>query len=305
MIRTILSLAAAASLLAIGCLKRTEGIVIAPDGSAKLMVRFEGDLEDLENGDAMPSKKTGWQISDKIAKEDDGSKHIDRSGVLHLSAGAEWPASYAEPRTDVEEIALEFPTTLRIEKQNDGTYYHFRRVYRARPAARIRYLNESILEDKQIQELAGKDPEEITNEEREKLTKAFIDFEAEKTITFIDQAARSLEDEIPPQVWLPIRPNVRAIYHSEELRAKTLELMSFLHTDEMADAAAKLEEGVLADVLETLKSTLSNNGLPGSLIERFVRAYELAREGYSITEDLTDEKWRVCVDMPGRIVAHS
>ncbi|UCF34791.1 MAG: hypothetical protein JSV78_05690, partial [Phycisphaerales bacterium] len=126
-----------------------------------------------------------------------------------------------------------------------------------------------------------------------------------KTITFIDQAARSLEDEIPPQVWLPIRLNVRAIYHSEELRAKTLEMISFLHTDEMADAAAKLEEGVLADVLETLKSTLSNGGLPGSLIERFVRAYELAREGYSITEDLTDEKWRVCVDMPGRIVAHS
>ena len=55
-------------------------------------------------------------------------------------------------------MATSFPTTVRIDRRPEGTYYHFRRVYRARPAARIEFLRRMIVETDEIKELAFDEP---------------------------------------------------------------------------------------------------------------------------------------------------
>jgi hypothetical protein len=305
MVRIIVSLLIGAALVAAGCLKRTEGIIIAPDGSARLMVHYEGHLSDLQNGDAMPSPETGWRIQDKIETKDNDKQDIERVGVSSVAIGAPWPDSYAAPGSDAYKVGLQFPTSLEIQQRHDGTYYHFRRTYLARRAARIRFLNESILEDEKIQELAGKKPHELTDEERQKLASALLRFEAEKTITFIDQAGFALDGEIPSPAWLPVRPKVRAIYNSDQLLAQALKLIESGDTDDMGPELERLEQDVLNDVSSTIEETLRDNGLSRGAVDRFLEAYRLAREAYTITEDLSDEEWRVCIQMPGRIIAYN
>jgi hypothetical protein len=306
MSRTLLPLLTAATLLATGCLKRIESIVIAPDGSAKLFIYYSGDREDVLNGDAMPSEDTGWQIVDKVKASgksgEEHSENIERAGLHQVRPGEAFPSSYARPGSPLEPVALRFPTTLTIEERDDGTYYHFRRAYCARRAARIDFLHRDILEDEDLQKITNKDPEELTEANRRTLAEAFIRFEAGKTLTFIDQAAAALGDEVAPDAWLPMRPQVEDVYGDADLLNKAIVLMQ---QEDMEQHLALLEERVLDDVVKTISRTLRGTKVPEAVIARFVEAYDRARRDYEITEDLADEEFHVNIQMPGRIIAHN
>ncbi|MBU0616972.1 MAG: hypothetical protein KKI02_04590, partial [Planctomycetes bacterium] len=160
----------AAVLLLPGCLERKETIRIDRDGSVQIRVELEGDPGDFAAGDALPDKHTGWKAQDEFETDDDGKEKQRRIATRRFAAGQPLPESYADPDDPQYGIALMFPTTLEIERRADGTYYHFKRVYEARAQARYtvhRELFKQIF--KELDELAGKDPAELTDEQRTRL----------------------------------------------------------------------------------------------------------------------------------------
>lgn len=295
-------LLAVAVLLSGGCLRRTEIIVVSPDGSAKLLAKFHGDRDDAENGDPMPSERGGWEVSDKVKKSKDGEEEFERRAVRTIKQGDPFPSTYASGSDEFREAALAFPTSVTIEHRRDGTYYHFKRVYRARKAARIQHLKKQVFENDEIEAITDKEPGELTGNERKELAKAFIKLEAHKTRYFIDEAGEGLAGALPQDAWLPIRGKVQRLFDADDLLDQIVEVMKQEDAD---DEAAAVEKRLLAEVVKVIESTLADKMVPDAQVQQFTQAYKLAREKFEITEDLSDESWQVFVELPGTIVAHN
>ena len=293
-------LLAVAVLLSGGCLRRTEIIVVSPDGSAKLLVKFHGDRDDAENGDPMPSDRGGWEVSDKVKKSQDGEEEFERLAVRTIKQGDPFPSTYASGSEELKEAALVFPTNVTIEHRQDGTYYHFKRVYRARKAARIQHLKKEIFEDDEIEAITNKDPGELTGDERKELAEAFVKLEARKTQHFIDEAGEGLAGTLPQDAWLPIRRKVQRLFDADDLLDRIAELMK---QEDAEDELAGVEKRLLADVVKVIESTLAQKMVPDAQVQQFIQGYKLARVKFEITEDLSDESWQVFVELPGTIVA--
>ena len=96
-------IAGSATVLALclaGCLKRKETITIARDGRVQIALDFEGDTNDVENGDAMPSAASGWQV--KVTKEINQKSNGETSEDTTIEGGADFgpddelPSTYAD-----------------------------------------------------------------------------------------------------------------------------------------------------------------------------------------------------------------
>ena len=114
-----------------GCVERDEEIVIAPDGSVVMTLTHKGDEENILGSDAMPSAASGWEVTRSTEKENDKTRYVLKS-ERRFAAGEQLPRTFAAAGDPDVDLYLDFPTTLRIEKRADGTYYYFRRVYTPR-----------------------------------------------------------------------------------------------------------------------------------------------------------------------------
>lgn len=289
-------------LLTAGCLKRGEAIAIRPDGSVRMLVMIQGDPDDVRSGDAMPSKEGGWQVSEQMVKEDDKDQ-LKITAERTVPAGQPIPSSYAVPGSPGENQATTFTTKVRIEQRPDGTYYHFRRVYHARPAARILHLRGQILENDEMKALAGKDIEELSDDERRKFVAAMIQFEKEKTRVFLDQAGAALGDGLAQDQWLPARERALKPYDEAALMERTIAALS--DKDQAGPLVEQIEHGILQQVEEGIRTAMQEAKAPKAAVDRFVDAYGHARAAYNVTEDIGDEVFEIAVEMPGRIIAHN
>ena len=288
----------------IGCIKRSETITIFEDGRVRLETEIVGDPDDVYNGDAMPTAQSGWQVTDRTETDAEGEKELTRVAKREIPAGQPLPSSYAPADSRLDLIALQFPTTVAVEQRADGTYYHFKRVYRRRDYADVQYWKDQVMESDEIKAVTQKEPDQVTQEERAKLAEALIDIEAKQTAAFVEQAGVAIQSGLSQDALLHARRAASNVFEANELTDRVVELLG-KNDDAAADDLAGIELEVFSRVREAIETGLADAGVRRTAIDQFLNQYELAREAFSTTEDLGDETWFVGVEMPGRVVAHN
>ena len=289
---------------AAGCIKRSETITIFEDGRLRLTAEIVGDPDDVYNGDAMPTAESGWQIEDRIETDSEGKKELTRTASREIAAGAAIPDSYATPNSRLDLTALQFPTTITIEHRDDGTYYHFRRTYHRRKYSAVQYWKDRIMESDEIKDITQKEPQELSDEQRARLAKALIDVEADQTAAYVEQIGLAMADVVSQEAMLHARRGAINAYKAGGLLDQVGNLLG-QDDDTIAQEVERLEGELHEQVRQAIETALRDANLPKPVINQFLERYELAREAFEITGDLSDESWFVGVEMPGRIIAHN
>ena len=81
---------------------------------------------------------SGWQVSASQEKDTDGkvTKHV-LTAVQEFAPGQPLPGVDGDPGDPDRSLYVQYPTTVTVDQRDDGTYYHFRRVYPARSFAQV------------------------------------------------------------------------------------------------------------------------------------------------------------------------
>lgn len=289
----------------LGCVKRAEQITVTADGRVRIALHYEGPVEEIErSSDAMPSDKSGWEVTRRLEKDGDDE-------VLVLTAersfppGARLPSSFAAPEGERFDLDVKFPTTLHTEPRADGVYYHFRRVYAERPWAYVRYWEETCVNEL-IKEIAQKPLKDLTEEERRKVLQAFADFEAHKLTEFVRAALREVEPDLPQDHWLLARQRLLRAYRDlidwERIESFYQQLAEDERDRKFVEESERIQQEALVAVRRSLRA---DAGLDDARLERFMPAFERARRQHAVTEAGVGHHWLITVDMPGEIVAHN
>ncbi len=292
-----------AALAAGGCLERRETIVVGADGGVTVKIRYEGSKEDLATLDALPSEKSGWTVSRGVHKDkDDEEKHF-LTAERSFRPGAALPRSFAADEDPDRSLYTDFPTTLRIERRADGTYYHFARVYAPRRWAYVQFWEAQATDD-EVKKLAEKKAEELTREERVRLMKAFGDMEAMRQVELAQSAAAALGDALPQDLWLRARRAALDVYENLDYDALAAELETL-----DGEARDRRTEEEAARLLErcrgAMMQALNEGGCRGECVPAFERALDRAKREYDITAQVGGHAFRIAVQMPGETGAHN
>ncbi len=298
-----LALVAAAGLT--GCLKRTEKIRVARDGAVAIELEYGGDTADFGEGDALPASGGAWKIEVEESVKDDGKRETKLTGSAEFAPGAALPETYAQPGDADADLALWFPTSLTIERRADGTYYHFRRTYQARPWAYIDARRQEVMED--LKSVTDKKEEELTHEDRVQLVDGLLKIARDKGLAFAQEALARAELEVKQDGWLKTWEAVQKYFaevNVEELAEMLGQAQAEQGDDEGCAMLAARAEQVEAEARQLLLSGLrEHGGWSAEEAARYERQLERARKGYAISEDLRDESFEIIIEMPGRIVA--
>src|SRR5262245_15182457 len=124
-----LSVAMAAVIVSLGgCFERKEQIKISPQGSVSFDLTYRTDsMDDMLNGDVMPTPQAGWATEQRTEKDNDGKETFVLIALAAFPPRMALPANFAT-RSDVDaDLYLQFPTEVKLEKRRDGMYFHFHR----------------------------------------------------------------------------------------------------------------------------------------------------------------------------------
>lgn len=296
---------AAVVLLVPGCLKRKETIRVARDGSVQMRVELEGDPGDFSKGDVVPAERTGWKTQDEIVTDKDGKEKQHLVATQRFASGRSLPDSFADPRGPQYGVALMFPTALDIERRSDGTYYHFKRVYESRTHAPYSIHHELLKNELDaLKELGGKEPEELTDQDRRRVISVLRTLEALKQVEYVAAGVAALEDQWPQDHGLLLRRATLDHFENADVE-QVVELLGEPQTPERDAAIDAFGVELVATARDMLRRKMQELHVPSSQIELFFVAYDEEEARRAVTEDLDDEHWEVRVELPGEIVAHN
>lgn len=305
-IRTALAVfAASAALLATGCLERKETIRIGRDGSVRLLVTIKGEPSDFESGDALPERGGPWKIEDdRFEAEPDKNEARIRVASFDGRKGEPIPDSFVDERDPNYETSLRFPTTVNVERRADGEYFHFNRRYLARQEARYAIWNEPLKQA--IDKFAGKDPAEMTDEERRELVGTLRASESMKRAEMVMGAVDFMENEHkwPQDYGLRLRRVVLDTYETVNMD-EVVTLMGSPAGEDRDRAINAFGAELVEKVADRLHRELRELRISSGDADRFFDAYAAEEARRSATEDLMDETFRVELELPGEVVAHN
>lgn len=296
-------------LIAIGCVKRKETIVVKPEGAVTVTIEYEGDKGDFDKGDAMPSPASGWKVDRNVKSEarPNGEKkdEVTLTGERTFKPGEELPGSYAAPDDPSAALYLKFPTTLTRERRKDGEYLHFRRVYTPRDWAYVQFWADAHIDDN-MKKLGEKKPEELTHEERVQLLKAFAGVEAYKQIELAQRALKESDPSLKPDHWLLARAALMKVYEESvdwDEMAKRYESTPQEDQDEQFERESQRISGEAHQAF--VGSLKRDAGYDAERIAKYGAASDRIKKFYEITNDLGGHVFQIHVQMPGTIVAHN
>lgn len=287
-----------------GCLERKETIRVNRDGAVAMHIEISGDPADFADADALPERDSPWRAADRLEKEADGEKEKQvRVADREFAAGQDLPDAYLEPRDEWHDVVLQFPTTITIEKREDGVYYHFKRTYKARQEARynaIRELNPQLFEE--VKALAGKAPEELNDDQRLKIVTALLVTEAAKQAEYMQAGIDAMKEKWPQHYGLFVRQSLMDHYNHIK-PAEVADLLAQPQSQERDAKINRLGERALAEGREAIHELLRKLDVPSREIDQFFESANVEEQRRLVTEDISDERWTVEVHMPGNIVA--
>lgn len=315
-----------------GCLKRSERIVVFPDGRVSMTLEYEGKSDELKGPDAMPSKAGGWAISEKTKYNDKGEVDgVVLTAKQDFASRAELPSSFAPAGDENASVALQFPTTVKFETRGDETYVHFRRVYTPRPWSYIQYWEDKYLND-DIKKLSNKEVKELTDSERMQILKAFGAIESHKEAEWAVAALRKVEPSISQDHLLSARSALMATYDGVDwerlasIHRRTSEgggkdnfmedAAAIVHPEDetlkrVREEAANAEFQAEAEKVQAkakgafIESLAKSAKLDREKIDALERAFEMEKRRYEITGSVSGHAFGISVAMPGEIVAHN
>jgi hypothetical protein len=291
-----------------GCLERKERLAISADGSVWIEAEFKTDsLDELYKGDAIPTPAGGWAVEQLTERDDKGKEAYKLIATASIPPRRPLPATFATRGDADQDLYLQFPTTLKIEQRGDGVYYHFRRVYPARPWEYIERLQRQFVQEP-LNELEP-EPETWLPEERISVVKALATFEVEKALVFARAAFLETTPDGPQDGWLHVQDDLRGFVNQMDFQtlAQLLEPRESENEEHDRDAkiqaeAQKFEAASIAQLKTTLKSLA---GYDQTNLNAFMNHYERQKKRYAVTQDLDDDKLEIAVEMPGQIIAHN
>src|SRR5262249_29615230 len=156
-------------------------------------------------------------------------------------------------------------------------YYHFRRVYSARPMVSIQRLKQNLVHEP-LKDI-GVDPRKWTEEQRIMIVRALARFEVEKTLVLGRDAWLSATPEGAQDGWLAVCNDVRT--YVDQLDYSTLAKLIVPHeerpkADGTADKSIDSESRRLqAEMIDRLRTDLRDlAGFDGSHVNAFIREFE-------------------------------
>jgi|GEM_PF-7019296 len=296
----VLSAAASLALLAGGCLERAETITVRSDGTTDFESEFRGDLDDMNQGDALPLAGGPWQVSQWETKAPSGGTDHVRRATVSIAPGGVLPESYAQ---GAGAASLKFPTSVTWERRGGDTMVHFSRVYQSRVYAPYSVSQRALEHDSRTSELLKADPQNLSDQDRVSLLESFRRVEIEKQAWQVRAAASALTDR-PQDLRLRVLDGALRRARSYDLSNAT-KLMAMPQSEERDAALAAIAEDFLSIVAKDLSAALTRENLRPEEVAAAVAAFELERARREVTEDLRDERWEVSLKLPGEIVAHN
>lgn len=290
-----------AALLLPGCLKRTETITVAPDGRVRINFVAEGDKDDIDSGDAMPSSQAGWTVQ-RSFHLDKQHKRVDKlTASIELPPGQPLPARFATTE-QLARICLAFPTRLTIEHRPDGVYYNFQRIYRRREMADAQYHRDRILTDK-IKKLAEQGLEKLDPAQRRRVLQAWLEVQYHDVVRFAEQALTAIAARLPVDARLTLHRTIRQALYKQDWRQ--LDKILTLPQPQRNEALSRYADRALARTQRAIRQCLSSLRISPDKIERFEAAFTQARKRFEITQDLDDESFQVRLSLPGELIGHN
>ncbi|MFQ5491056.1 MAG: hypothetical protein ACE5GE_10070 [Phycisphaerae bacterium] len=302
-IRTGLALSGWLSACVIGgCVKRTETIRVEPAGAVHFKSVFEGDVDDVRNGDPLLADPGPWSVSEKVEVDDKGKETLIRTAQLTVEPGGELPSRYCADDDGVARWALEMPTSLRVEPRADGVYYHFKRIYRRRNWAFIDYYGREFVEE-EVKALENTEFADLEPTKQRSIVRALIGFEAVKTQALADATADQLGPSLRQDQRLAVHQGIATVFEA----IPTERIIDALQMDdEQADQAISAEvQRVHGKIKEMIESVLDQADPSGRTAQAFLAELDQQRLGYSITQDIQDDAWEVYLELPGRLLGHN
>ncbi len=299
-----LALATACLGASTGCLERTETITIAADGAINIELHYKFAGDDIDRHGALPTPEGGW----KVVRSEQGPRD-DRKQILDAQRsfrpGETLPETFAAPADPNPDVYLHFPTIVRREEREDGTYYYFHRRYVRRDWAYAHYWQEYII-DEHHHDLAGKPVEEMTREERQALLEALAAVEALKQSEFALAALAECDPELAPEYRLLAREAMFAAF-SAELDCDNL---SKLCPQDDADERNACFEAESERILENgrnafAESLVDRAGYDRQAVARWQRSFDRVAHYHAVTDELGGDSFKMRVSMPGTVVAHN
>ncbi len=287
------------------CVERKERLTISPDGSVLWQVQHRADtLDDLLNGDAVPTPGGLWIVSQQQQRDEEGRVTHILNAETAFARGRALPRGFGSQREIEDGACMVFPTKINFERRADAIYVHFARRYEPRAWRHIEALREQ-----HITNFVGglnEDPATWSPVQRMNVTQALVRFEIEKHLALVRAAWNEALANEPQDRWLAIADDVRSL----TLTIDFVRLSSLLEPpeDEIArmglDDAIKLEGRQLQQsIIARVGEAAQQAGLDGSKSASLLAGYELQRRILEVTEDLGDDTFEIEVEMPGTIVA--
>lgn len=287
-----------------GCLERKEHLVVRPDGSVKITVTHTSESwDDMYLGDAWPRLEGGWLVVNTSKVDNEGKETFNLKAEATFPPDAELPSDYEIPQDQFPATSTIFPTELTIEERRDGTYYHFKRTYAARPWSYLAQPREMV--EKELQGMDDRELDELSPIERRQLINTFAKIEIVKLEAFARAAFDDVAPHAPQDVWLDLHAALKSRVELVDYD-RIIELMGT--ADQSADeealdeVAKKFEVGTKDEIGKSLRRT---GFLTGSEIREFFRRLDWHRTFYERTEDISDDAFVISVSMPGEIVGHN
>lgn len=293
-------------LLLVACVERRERITVNPDGSMEIVViHSSDDPGDLLDGDAVPDEDAGWATELREEADEQGRvKHVFEARRFVLP-GEEPPSRYGAPRDARADEVLEFPTTLRVERRRDGTWYHFRRVYPPRRWAELADLAESA-PAKRLQQFGGLDGPDVQAETLDQAARALVDLQAARTLLLARRAFLAMAQTTPQDGWLRTRAAMERFASEIDARAVVEQFQLATRIENEAKKATAIQKA-----LRSLESAVDDRlqravreecGFGASELTAFLKALGKERTEAAITEDLADDSFEITVAMPGELM---
>lgn len=296
-----LSIIIMALFLACGCVEREEKIRIHEDGSANVSILFKADGWDELYPGRVPASSEGWRLTKTTATLADGKVKYNLSADKEFGPGVALPNTYAHDGLDDAHLHLVFETSLVTEKRDDGTYYHFQRVYKKRDWAHVALLKE-IVPDNRMRNLMKKDPKELPLFEREALLRGMTEVELYKKLAFARGAFLQVTPGLPGQDgWLKLFNEVLDLRASLDYRklAQLLGREDATSDEALAEAADRFEQSILQNLQAGLRM---HCGYDETQEQSFFKRYHELEKGYRISEDIEGESFNIAIEMPGEII---
>ena len=289
----------------LGCVERKERITIRPEGTVLLEANFSTDsFNELygDDGDAVPSLAGGWLVEESVVVKDDGENQYQLHAEALIPPEINLPSNFASPGDATPGVYLQFPTAVTIENRDDGTYYHFRRVYQRRAWADLATRRRLLL-DEPLKEIEGKELETMPPQEQTKVLRAFVDFEAAKIMTFARSAYLETTPKAPQDDWLYVYQDLMR-FKNEVDYARLLTILAIPDREERDEALQEEAERWEESAFDRLQKAIRTYGrYGGSQLKSFLQRYEWHKRYHQISEDLGDDAFEITVRMPGEIVA--